>query len=84
MTCIVEAWDKFQEEICAKAWTVCGYNTKNEFYGDSNTGLVPYSNEQVGELLRRLCGDDTYVNFQDEAEIGTNLMFPKDGEYCEE
>ena len=25
---IVQAWDRVPEELCAKAWTACGYKTK--------------------------------------------------------
>ena len=45
---------------------------------------MPYSDEQVGELVRRMCGDDTYVKFQDKADVSTDTMFPEDGEDCEE
>ena len=63
LTWIFEAWDQASEDICAKAWTSCSYKKKNELDGESKNGLVPYSDEQVGELVIRLCGDDSYVNF---------------------
>ena len=37
-----------------------------------------YSDEQVRELVRTLCGDDTYLNFQDEAHVGPNTMLTED------
>ena len=60
------------------------YKTKNELDGDSETGLVPYSGEQVGGLVSRLCGDDAYVNFQDEADVVADSMFPEDDKDCGE
>ena len=57
---------------------------KNDLDGDRDTGLVPYSDDQVGELMLRMRGDDSYVNFQDEADIGADTMFHGDGEDCEE
>ena len=84
LTWIVEAWEQVTEELFSKAWTACGYKKNNDSDGDINTGLVPYSDDQVGELVQRMCGDDTYVKFQDEADVGADPIFPKDDEDCEE
>ena len=44
-TWAVEAWDQVPEELCAKDCTACWYKTNNELDGDSDTYLVPYSDE---------------------------------------
>ena len=37
VTWVVEAWEKVSKELCAKAWTVCGYKTKKELASDQVT-----------------------------------------------
>ena len=39
---------------------------------------MPYSDEQVAELVRKLCRDDACMNFIDEADVGLDPMFPED------
>ena len=46
---VVEAWDsKISIELCANAWVACGYKTADQLGGDKETGIVPYTEEQVG------------------------------------
>ena len=65
MSWVVQAWDRINEEICTKAWTDCGYNINKELEGDKENIIVPYSDEQVGELVRRLCGENAFITFQE-------------------
>ena len=57
-TWIVEAWDRVPEELCTNAWTTCSYKTKNELGRDKDIIVVPYSDDQCRELVRKLCRDD--------------------------
>ena len=39
---------------------------------------MPYSDEQGAELVRKMCGDDAYMNFLDEADVGPDPIIPED------
>ena len=51
--------------------------------GEKETAIFSYSNEQVGELLRRVCGGSYFIAFQDEACVGSEPMSPKDDDDCD-
>jgi hypothetical protein len=75
---VVEAWEKVPEEMCAKAWTACGYKTKQELAGDSSTSVVPYDTHQIGQLVERLCGQEALVNFNDSEMVDADPPFLSD------
>lgn len=66
---VVQAWDKVPEELCAKAWTACGYKTRDELSGDNETAIVAYTDEEVGRMVERMIGLDNYVNFRSDAVL---------------
>ena len=66
---VVEAWDKITEELCAKAWVACGYKTQDQLDGDNETGVVAYSEEQVGRMVEKIIGGDAFVNYCHDAAL---------------
>ena len=44
-TWVVEAWENVSEELCAKAWTACGYKMKKELASDQVTEISAYTEE---------------------------------------
>ena len=78
---VVEAWEKIPEELCAKAWTACGYKTKDQLCGDKETGIVAYTDKQVGKMIQDIIGNDDYVNFgEDGALVGADPEHPEEGD----
>ena len=80
---VVQAWDRIAEDLCAKAWTDCGYKTKKQLEGDKEPVIVPYSDEQVGELVRHVWGENNFITFQDEVCVGADPMFNEDDNDCD-
>ncbi len=78
---VVEAWEKIPNELCAKAWTACGYQTKDQLCGDKETGIVAYTDAQVGKMIQDVIGNDEYVNIgEDEVEVGADPEHPEEGD----
>ena len=45
---------------------------------------MPWGKDKVEELVSKLCGDNIFVNFRDEANVGPDPMFPEDEDGNEE
>eukprot|EP00956_Cyclotella_meneghiniana_P025148 scaffold51757_cov42-Cyclotella_meneghiniana.AAC.21 len=56
---VIQAWDQVPEEHCAKAWTACGYKTKDQLCGDKETGIVEWNDTQVDKIVQTLIGLDS-------------------------
>ena len=77
---VVEAWDKISIELCANAWVACGYKTADQLGGDKETGIVPYTEEQVGRMVQDIIGNDDFVNFsQDPNLVNEDPFHPEEG-----
>ena len=77
---VVEAWDKISIELCANAWVACGYKTADQLGGDKETGIVPYTEEQVGRMVQDIIGNDDFVNFsQDPNLVNEDRFHPEEG-----
>ena len=76
-TWIIQVWDTVPKGFVPRSGLHVGYKTKKQVGGDSDNGLVPYTDQKVRDLMYRMCGNGAYVNFQDEADVGPNQMFPK-------
>ena len=78
---VVDAWDKITEELCAKAWVACGYKTQDQLGGDKETGVVAYTEEQVGIMVQKIIGNDAFVNFNhDTALVNQDPPHPDEGD----
>eukprot|EP00956_Cyclotella_meneghiniana_P036000 scaffold120055_cov77-Cyclotella_meneghiniana.AAC.2 len=64
-----KAWDKVPEELCAKAWTACGYKTKDQLCGDNETAIVEWNDVQVDEMVQTLIGSNNYMTYGAEPEL---------------
>ena len=78
---VIDAWDNVPEELCAKAWTRCGYKTKKELAADKETALIPSTKEKVMKLVESKCGEDLLMTFNDDGVAGADPTFPEDEEY---
>ena len=38
--------------------------------------------EQVGSMVRKILGNDAYINFQDDEMVGPDPLFPEDDDEC--
>ena len=72
------------EEPCAKAWTACGYKTKNELESDQVTAISAYKDEQVSWLVQYEVSDDEYIKFHDFALISPVPHFLEEDDECDE
>ena len=81
---VVEAWDKVSEELCAKAWTACGYKTKQQLASENETVLAPYTKEQVNKMVAEVVGANAYITMQDLALVDPDPFFPEDEDDCDE
>ena len=66
---VILAWDKVPEELCAKAWTACGYKTKDQLCGDKETALVEWTDKQVDVMVEKLIGSTNSVTYSADIEL---------------
>ena len=83
-TWVVEAWENVSEELCAKAWTACGYKMKNELASDQVTEISAYMDEQVSWLVQDKVSNDEYIDFHGLAFIGPCPHFTKEDDEFDE
>ena len=55
-TWIVEAWEKFPEELVRKSWTACVYIHEDEINASNEDAIIPYSATKVGALVEKSFG----------------------------
>ena len=79
-TWVVEAWDLIPEELCAKAWTACGFKTKEDLASEKETAVTPYTIDQVGRMIENAIGEEIFNLVQDEASSGADPLFPEEEE----
>ena len=65
-TWIVEAWEKFPEQLVRKSWTACVYIPEDEINASNEDAIIPYSEAKVGSLVEKICGEYAHTNFEDE------------------
>ena len=78
---VVQAWDKVPKELCAKAWTACGYKTKDQLCGDKETAIIEWNDVQVGKMVETMIGSDNYMTYAAEPELVTaDANHPEEGD----
>ena len=77
---VVQAWDKVPEELCAKAWTACGYKTQEDLAGDKDTAIIAYTDKEVEKMVEQVAGADDLVNFLDSAMVDADPPHPEEGD----
>ena len=76
-TWVVEAWDMVPREIVQKAWTACGYPNEASLGDPSVTALAPYTPDELGSLVEKLCGENVRTHF-DNVECDADPPFPEE------
>lgn len=65
-TWVVEAWDKIPEEMVRKSWTACGYQPEGQLSSSDGCEIVPWTDNEVRDMVKKYCGQDASDYLLDE------------------
>eukprot|EP00957_Ditylum_brightwellii_P109207 8330360-Ditylum_brightwellii.AAC.1 len=57
-TWVVKAWEIIPVELVKKAWTACGYETKEQLCSNALGQIVGWEHNEVVKNLNAICGED--------------------------
>ena len=79
-TWIVESWGNVPQELVRKLWNACGYIPEYEINTSNEGAIIPYSETKIGNMVDKVCGEDSHTNFEDEGDVRPDPFSPRDDE----